>query len=475
MGIPTPTASKATQWKIKDQYGTIAVYTRSHINGCTLTDPNENHCSCPKWFYVNRRGEKTRQYAANTPSFAEACAKAKHEHDGWHPEIAAARVEKTKQERAKTPVKVAVPKFIAGKCADGILDGTRDLYRCYLGHVDEKTGKERGYLFLWLNEVNRTRGENRIEYMDQIDHDLIGELKEWVKKRCNDLTRKSTWDRIRGFFHWAHEIGMIAENPTHKHKSPKVKKGNRCGAFTDSQFEAILAAVPVYAGEQYAYGRLGNGNPLRRLLEQRLTIFVLLMRYAGMAIIDAILFCPFVDTDGLGLDDEGVLRYRRLKTNELAVVPIESQDLLDMVRAGIPLEKNTQWPGALGLMTSDPHRPFSPLDFDPMDKPWQKTVAARWAEQLKALFKIAGIDRIKTEVGFKGPHSHMFRDTFAKWHLNRHTDIRDLSKMLGHSSVQTTEQSYASWLKEDQQAMIDRVRNRNYSTNVVMMPQRKKA
>src|SRR5215469_15413107 len=149
MGIPTPTASKATQWKIKDQYGTIAVYTRSHINGCTLTDPNENHCSCPKWFYVNRRGEKTRQYAANTPSFAEACAKAKHEHDGWHPEIAAARVEKTKQERAKTPVKVAVPKFIAGKCADGILDGTRDLYRCYLGHVDEKTGKERGYLFLW--------------------------------------------------------------------------------------------------------------------------------------------------------------------------------------------------------------------------------------------------------------------------------------------------------------------------------------
>ena len=49
--------------------GKLNPYTR-HLEGCQ--DPELNSCSCPKWLYENKKGDKPRRYALNTNSWAEA-------------------------------------------------------------------------------------------------------------------------------------------------------------------------------------------------------------------------------------------------------------------------------------------------------------------------------------------------------------------------------------------------------------------
>lgn len=43
--------------------------------------------------------------------------------------------------------------------------------------------------------------------------------------------------------------------------------------------------------------------------------------------------------------------------------------------------------------------------------------------------------------------SHRLRDTFACWYLEQGVPLPDVSKMLGHESIKTTEKYYASWVK----------------------------
>jgi hypothetical protein len=68
---------------LSSSHGSVHVYTRRHINGCTRVDPNDNRCSCPKWIYSKARGGKPSQRAARTPSFIEACSIARKILEGF--------------------------------------------------------------------------------------------------------------------------------------------------------------------------------------------------------------------------------------------------------------------------------------------------------------------------------------------------------------------------------------------------------
>src|ERR1700681_825266 len=76
-----------SRFELSNRFGTVRVYTRRHINGCTLDTPDHNHCSCPKWIYSKARGGKPAQKTASTPSFAEACELAQKILRGFDPEI----------------------------------------------------------------------------------------------------------------------------------------------------------------------------------------------------------------------------------------------------------------------------------------------------------------------------------------------------------------------------------------------------
>ncbi len=43
--------------------------------------------------------------------------------------------------------------------------------------------------------------------------------------------------------------------------------------------------------------------------------------------------------------------------------------------------------------------------------------------------------------------SHRLHDTFAVDLLEKGVPIQDVSKLLGHGSIKTTEKSYAKWVK----------------------------
>lgn len=53
---------------------------------------------------------------------------------------------------------------------------------------------------------------------------------------------------------------------------------------------------------------------------------------------------------------------------------------------------------------------------------------------------------------------HMLRDTFAVEILLAGVPLEQVSKLLGHSSVKTTEKHYAPWVKARQQQLEDSVR-----------------
>ena len=90
----------------------------------------------------------------------------------------------------------------------------------------------------------------------------------------------------------------------------------------------------------------------------------------------------------------------------------------------------------------------------------------KWEFRYAQLFSLAGIAEVQTEHGkLRRPHPHMFRDTFAVWYLSHGTQLRTVSKMLGHTKTNITEKAYLPWVKELQDAHIEDARRAQLSTS----------
>ena len=81
------------------------------------------------------------------------------------------------------------------------------------------------------------------------------------------------------------------------------------------------------------------------------------------------------------------------------------------------------------------------------------TSAKYWRERLRGVAERAGV------AGF---HPHRLRDTFAVALLTAGVAIEDVSALLGHSSIQTTERHYAPWdrRRRDRLTRVVRAANR---------------
>jgi integrase/recombinase XerD len=71
-----------------------------------------------------------------------------------------------------------------------------------------------------------------------------------------------------------------------------------------------------------------------------------------------------------------------------------------------------------------------------------------WQHDLRQVFRAA-----KQPDG----HPHQLRDTFAVNLLQRGVPLEDVSKLLGHESIKTTEKFYAKWVKARQDRLDDLV------------------
>jgi integrase/recombinase XerD len=78
-----------------------------------------------------------------------------------------------------------------------------------------------------------------------------------------------------------------------------------------------------------------------------------------------------------------------------------------------------------------------------------QTAVTNWQHDLRQVFRRAGQP---------DGHPHQLRDTFAVSFLEKGMPLEEVSKMLGHESIKTTERYYAKWVKSRQDRLDALVR-----------------
>jgi len=199
---------------------------------------------------------------------------------------------------------------------------------------------------------------------------------------------------------FAEKRKWIDDNPATELKAPKVPNKPTM-PFTREEMIRILIALEPYGKS----AGIRNG--------QRLRAFVLLLRYSGLRIGDAV-----------QLDVNRVQKTKLLLHTEKTGVPVYCV-LPDMV---------------VKALDAAPHS--SARYFFWTGKSTVRTAKGKWQRRLQRLFELA-----KVRTG----HAHRLRDTFAVELLLADVPLDRVSILLGHSSIRITERHYAPWTRSRQE------------------------
>lgn len=418
---------------------TVSVYTR-HQPDCSKKGEGRFYrkCTCPKWLYIYRNGKDDRR-SAKTRSWQKAEDKARELLDSWDPDKQEIKRLRAEKEGKQIPLEDGIALYHADMIARVGENGTVAMSRSLLGHIDPETREilRLGHWFTWLSKFNVDRKED-----DQIRflHDITpGVLTAWrATWPFNDLTKAQRWTMVKQFLIFCERQDWIKDSPARKLQQFEISKGNRTAIFSEDEYNTILDAIPLYDPENVPAAT-------RRAWRERLHIFTELLRWTGMALIDAVQWKPVL------VDSTGVLRYRRHKTKELAIVPLPAH--LQTLLRDIPLERDT----------AGPEQPFRTKDIQ------LSSDTHKWEVRYERLFELARIKEVRTEQGrIRKPHPHMFRDTFAVWYLSNGTRLRTVSKMMGHAKTETTEKAYLPWVKELHDAHVEDARRVQQSLKKVL-------
>ncbi|MGH9733910.1 MAG: tyrosine-type recombinase/integrase [Candidatus Acidiferrales bacterium] len=223
-------------------------------------------------------------------------------------------------------------------------------------------------------------------------------------------TAGKTLERLRSFFRFAHDRTWTQSNPATRLKLPRVSIRPTM-PLTRADILKLLAACE--ASLQKSKQRAAKANILR------LKTLVLLMRYSGVRISDAV-----------------TLTTDRLDGNRL---------FLYTQKTGVP------------VYTVLPESVLHALETMPRDTAthyfWsgeskRRSITGLWEKRLKGLFDLAGIPK-----GQSNAVSHRFRDTFAVELLLAGVPIERVSILLGHQSVRITEKHYNPWVRSRQEQL----------------------
>ena len=255
----------------------------------------------------------------------------------------------------------------------------------------------RGYGIL-LRMLRHYATDRGAEDIEQVESGL---LRDW--RESWNLAPGTSWTRIaqaKSFFKFAVDADWIERSPAAKLQPPRDDAAPTM-PLSRSEVRALLVAT--------------EGKARERAL--------LLLRYSGLAIGDA----ATLATSALAGDR---LTLRRAKSGNLVLCCLPEPVTDALARIARPGRAHYFWSGESSPRTS--------TNF--------------WRARLNRLAKRAGVE------GFK---PHRLRDTFAVELRAAAVSMEDVSVLLGHSSIRTTERYYAPWDLSRRNRLLTVVRDVN--------------
>jgi integrase/recombinase XerD len=254
---------------------------------------------------------------------------------------------------------------------------------------------------LLFGQLEKFSCDSGLRFLKEIDAPTLRTFRTTWKD--GNLAALKKLERLRTFFRFAVSSKWIAENPAADLKSPRVS-ARPTMPFTHDEMMRILRA----SDDLYGIASLHSKPNLRRL-----RALVLLLRYSGMRIGDAV-SCSVERLNGSKL-----LLYTQ-KTGVPVYCPLP-EFVVRVLREIHPTsERYFFWTGTSKLQTA----------------------TGDWQAKLKTLFEKAKL---------LDGHAHRFRDTFAVELLLAGVPIERVSILLGHASIRITEKHYAPWVRARQE------------------------
>lgn len=377
----------------------VSVWTR-HFDDCPhRADRNYRRCACPKHLNWSFAGKQFRQ-SAKTASWEIALRKAR----AVEQEYQQRELGETPKKQELVTVETAVTAYLDDKRSQRLKDAT-------LAKLETIFKKQ---MLSWCRGVG-------VHLLVQFD---LAYLRQWRNSwEDGPLATKKKQERVRGFFFFCQSNGWILENPATKLSRIKVQQ-KPTDYFSKDEFAKIIDATYVYDSKTVDAREMQNNAT-------RLRALTYLMRYSGLSIRDAVT----LERSRLSADDN--LFLYRAKTGVPVYLPIPhfvAEALRNIPGGPKPNPRYFLWSG-----NGDP-----------------KSSVSDWQRAYRKLFKIADIHH--SDGTRKRCFPHMLRDTFAVENLLAGIPLDQVSLLLGHSSIKTTEKHYAPFVLARQDQLIASVK-----------------
>jgi integrase/recombinase XerD len=290
-------------------------------------------------------------------------------------------------------------------------------------NLKHKTIYKYGLTFRQLMKFGERHG---IRYVNEFDRKTLQKFRaSWKDKNIGALKKL---ERLRSFFRFANLNGWIVNNPASEIKDPKIWM-RPASPFSSDEMRRILAAIEE---------RIEDCRPQEKATARRLRGLVLLLRYSGLRISDAV----SCSVDRLA---HGKIRLSMQKTGTYVDWPLPEFVVTELGALPKMSRRYWFWAGTANLQTAVGHwhvRLFN------LFKDMKVTEFAR----TNGVTKDEARKQLEAKGGkfLEGP-SRRFRDTFAVELLLAGVPVEQVSILLGHNSLKTTEKHYAPWLRKQRE------------------------
>lgn len=371
----------------------IDIFVR-HNRDCEHRDDERwKRCKCRKHLRWTWEGKQHRK-SAKTRSW-DAAERARRDLELKYESSALSA--RPIEDQKPASIQQAITAFLAEKTGGQASANTLVKYRLTLERFQDFCDRHSLY---FIREI-------RLEHLSQW-------RAEWDKYYGSNFSLRNNQSRLRHFFQYCHNAGMVSANIAKQLSAIKTSDSDySVHPFTDKEYNAILKAIPR-CSDISAHNR------------QRVKAMIELQRWSGLSLVDAVML---EKSELVKRGKSWRIETSRKKTDAA-------------VKNVIP-----SWLGRELLRLND-----SPTYFFTSGEATNKSATSVYDKLYRKVFKHAGI---------LGGGSHRFRHLFAVSLLEKGVPLKLVSKALGHKSIAITEKYYGRW-SDAQQANLERALTRSW-------------